>query len=291
MIDNRQVDTCIIIDVDADAVFRALADPTRRRLLDALHERSGLTLSELCDGLEMRRQSASQHLQLLEEANLISTVRDGRRKLHYLNPVPIHDLHSRWIWKFETPRLAALDVIKRHAERNAMNDPTQPEAGPVPAYVYTTYIHATPEHVWDSLTDPDATARFWGHAQVSTWTVGARVDHVRVDGSGISDVVGTILEADRPRLLAFSFDDPASFDDPTFRPSVVTFRIEAYRDIVKLTVTHAHLRTLTELDTIGHGWPTVLSNLKTLLETGDPLPQAPWEFRAEQRDERMSKTR
>ena len=264
-------------------MFRALADPTRRRLLDALHERSGLTLSELCDGLDMRRQSASQHLELLEEANLISTVRDGRRKLHYLNPVPIHDIQSRWIWKFEAPRLATLDAIKRHAERNAMNDTTQTEAGTVPVYIYTTYIHATPDHVWDALTDPEASARFWGHAQVSEWTVGARVDHIRLDGSGISDVTGTILEADRPHRLAFSFDDPASFDDPTLEPSVVAFNIESYRDIVRLTVTQSHLRTVAEFHTIGQGWPTVLSNLKTLLETGAPLPQAPWEFDAEQR--------
>jgi DNA-binding transcriptional ArsR family regulator len=92
-----------MFDVDADQVFKALADPNRRRLLDVLHERSGLTLTELCDGLDMRRQSASQHVELLETANLVTTVRDGRRKLHYLNPVPIQQIQNRWIWKFEEP--------------------------------------------------------------------------------------------------------------------------------------------------------------------------------------------
>jgi DNA-binding transcriptional ArsR family regulator len=102
--------------VDADAVFKALADPSRRRLLDMLHERSGLTLNELCQGLDMRRQSVSQHLELLEAANLVTSLRDGRRKLHFLNPVPIHEIQRRWIWKFEEPRLTALDTMKRRAE-------------------------------------------------------------------------------------------------------------------------------------------------------------------------------
>lgn len=261
-------------------VFKALADPSRRRLLDMLHERSGRTLNELCDGLDMRRQSVSQHLELLGAANLVTSVRDGRCKLHYLNPVPIYEIQSRWIWKFEEPRLAALDTIKHRAEEHAMTAPT---AGTIPAYVYTTYIQATPEQVWHALTDPELTSKFWGHAQVSDWTVGSRVDHVRPDGSGISDATGTVVEVDRPRRLVFSFDDPKRVDDPTFEPSMVTFEIESYRDIVKLAVTQAPLRTADELRAVDQGWPTVLSNLKTLLETGDVLPQAPWEFHAEER--------
>jgi uncharacterized protein YndB with AHSA1/START domain/DNA-binding transcriptional ArsR family regulator len=269
--------------VDADAVFKALADPTRRRLLDALHERGGQTLSELCDGVDMRRQSASQHLELLEAANLISTVRAGRRKLHYLNPVPIHEIESRWIWKFERSRLMTLDTIKNRAERTAMATTGETIAQAIPTYVYTTYIRASAQQVWEALTDPDVTARFWGHAQVSDWTVGSRVDHVRVDGSGISDAGGRVTEVDAPRRLAFTFDDPTAVDDPTFEPSLVTFDIESHQDIVKLTVTHTQLKDAQALEAISHGWPTVMSNLKTLLETGDVLPQAPWEFHAEER--------
>jgi uncharacterized protein YndB with AHSA1/START domain/DNA-binding transcriptional ArsR family regulator len=267
--------------VDADVVFKTLADPSRRRLLDMLHARSGLTLTELCDGLDMRRQSVSQHLELLAAANLVTTVRDGRRKLHYLNPVPIHEIQTRWIWKFEQPQLAALDTIKRRAEEIAMTQP-------VPAYAYTTYIHATPEQVWRALTDPQLTSRFWGHAQVSDWTLRSRVDHVRADGSGISDATGAVLEVDEPNRLTFSFDDPTRADDPTFEPSVVTFVIESDREIVKLTVTHTRLRTTDERDAISEGWPTVFANLKTLLETGDVLPQAPWEFHAEARAARTA---
>lgn len=274
--------------MDADPVFRALADRSRRQLLDKLHERSGLTLGELCDGLEMRRQSVSQHLELLEAANLVVSVRDGRRKLHYLNPVPIHEIQSRWIWKFEEPRLDALDTIKRQAEERAMTA-TTPRAGAVPDYVYTTYIRATPEEVWYALTDPESTARFWGHAQVSDWAVGSSVEHVRADGSGISDASGKVIEVDRPHRLAFSFDDPQRIDDPTFEPSVVIFEVETHHDIVKLTLTQRHLRSTEELHAVGQGWPAVLSNLKTLLETEDVLPQAPWEFHADERAARMAK--
>jgi len=272
--------------VDANAVFRALADPGRRRLLDMLHEQSGLTLGELCDGLDMRRQSVSQHLEMLEAANLVSSVRDGRRKLHYLNPVPIHEIQRRWIWKFEETPLGALATIKQSAEEHAMTTPT---AQTIPDYVYITYIHATPEQVWHALTDPEVTSQFWGHAQASEWVIGSRVEHVRADGSGIADASGRVIEVEQPYRLAFSFDDPQQADNPSFEPSVVTFEIEPYRDIVKLTLTHSQLHSTDELRAMGQGWPSVLANLKTLLETGEVLPQAPWEFHAEERAARMAK--
>ena len=99
-----------------DAVFRALADRSRRRLLDRLHARNGQTLNELCAGLAMSRQAVTKHLGVLEDANLIATERRGREKLHYLNPMPIHDIAERWIGKFERGRLGALADLKRHLE-------------------------------------------------------------------------------------------------------------------------------------------------------------------------------
>jgi DNA-binding transcriptional ArsR family regulator len=99
-----------------DAVFRALADASRRRLLDGLHERNGQTLSELCQGLDMTRQAVTKHLTILEAANLVSTRRRGREKLHFINAVPIHDIAERWIGKFERPRLGALAQLKRSLE-------------------------------------------------------------------------------------------------------------------------------------------------------------------------------
>lgn len=266
--------------MDMDAVFKALGDPGRRRLLDALHETPGQTLTELCEDQPTRRQSVSQQLALLEAAQLISVHRIGRSKLHYLNAVPIHEIQNRWIWKFEQPELRALESIRQQAEELAMADS-------IPDYVYTTYIRATAEQVWHALTDATLTGRYWGHHQISDWSVGSTVDHIRTDGSNISDVHGRVLEANAPKRLSFSFDDPEHADDPAFEPSIVTFDIEADRQLVKLTVTHSRLRTQGDRDSIGLGWPTVLANLKTRLETGDVLPQAPWEFHSEARDAAM----
>ena len=113
-----------------------------------------------------------------------------------------------------------------------MTAATAPTTPTIPAYVYTTYIRATPEQVWHALTDRELTSRFWGHAPVSDWTVGSRVEHVRTDGSGIADAVGTVTEVEQPRRLAFSFDEPAKADDPTVESSLVSFQIDAYHDIV-----------------------------------------------------------
>ena len=100
-----------------DLVFKALADPSRRRLLDALFADNGQTLRELCEHLVMTRQAVSQHLAVLEAAHLVTTVRQGREKLHYLNPVPLHEITERWIRKYEVRRLAALGELKRRLER------------------------------------------------------------------------------------------------------------------------------------------------------------------------------
>jgi len=100
-----------------DTVFRALADASRRQLLDRLHNKNGQTLGGLCEGLAMSRQAVTKHLAILEEANLVATKRQGREKLHFINPVPINDIAERWIGKFERGRLAALSNLKRKLER------------------------------------------------------------------------------------------------------------------------------------------------------------------------------
>jgi len=102
--------------MDADAVFRALADRSRRELLDRLHDRNGQTLGELCEGLKMSRQAVTKHLDMLEEANLVATVRRGREKLHYLNPVPIGEITDRWMRKYDRDRIAALTALKKGLE-------------------------------------------------------------------------------------------------------------------------------------------------------------------------------
>ncbi|OAR22559.1 ArsR family transcriptional regulator [Streptomyces sp. ERV7] len=248
-----------------DKVFKALADATRRRLLDRLFENNGQTLGELCEGLAMSRQAATQHLGLLEAAHLVSTVRRGREKLHYLNPVPLHEIQERWIQKFERPRLEALSALKRKAE-HAMS--AKPE------FVYTTYIEATPEKVWEALTDPDMTAAYWGHSNVSDWRAGSPWEHRRVDGSGIADVVGTVVEADPPSRLVFTWAGPD--EERPDGPATVTFALKPLGGTVQLTVTHENLRDDKERREAAGGWSAVLSNLKTFVESGKPLSLPMW---------------
>jgi uncharacterized protein YndB with AHSA1/START domain/DNA-binding transcriptional ArsR family regulator len=262
-----------------DKVFKALADPSRRYLLDSLHRRNGQTLGELCGQLDMARQSATQHMAVLEAANLVSTVWRGREKLHYLNPVPLHQIQERWIDKFERPRLRALSTLKRRAEEDDM-------AGR-PSFVYVTYIHSTPQRVWHALTDPGLSAEYWGHSNVSDWQAGSRWEHQRTDGSGIADVVGTVVETEPPRRLVITFAGPV--EAPAGGPSQVTFDIEPHGEIVRLTVTHENLADQAEYDAASAGWPAVLANLKSLLETGHALPQPPWEMHAEQRATQMAR--
>jgi uncharacterized protein YndB with AHSA1/START domain/DNA-binding transcriptional ArsR family regulator len=255
------------LDEGLDLVFKALADPTRRLLLDRLHERNGQTLGELGQHLEMTRQSATQHLGVLEAANLVATVRRGREKLHYLNPVPLREIEERWIHKFERPRLQVLVAVQRRAEEAMSGKPD---------FVYVLYIQSTPEQVWQALTDAELTARYWGHSNVSDWQAGSGWEHQRTDGSGLADVVGTVIESSPPTRLVTTWAAPG--EDPPGGPSRVTFDIEPYGDIVRLTVCHDSLSGDAERDDAAAGWAAVLSNLKSLLETGHVLPQRPWEM-------------
>ncbi|WP_217999954.1 ArsR/SmtB family transcription factor [Nocardia veterana] len=252
-------------------VFKALADPTRRLLLDRLRQQNGQTLRELCERVEMARQSLTQHLDILVRAGLVTVLRRGRERVHYINPAPIHDIERRWISVFDRPRLDAIRAIKNQAEEYAMSTT-------VPDYVYVTYIRATADQVWRALTDANLTARYWGHANVSDWQPGSAWEHRRVDGSGAVDVVGKVLESEPPTRLVITFEDSPQEDR---EPSVVTFLVEPHQDIVRLTVTHEKLPNQEMLQGISSGWPAVLANLKSLLETGDVLPQAPWEMSSE----------
>lgn len=263
-----------------DKVFKALADPGRRLLLDRLRQDNGQTLGQLCEYLDMARQSVSQHLSVLQSANLISSVRRGRLKLHYLNPVPLQEIQHRWIQEFEYRRLHALRALKHKAEEAEMA-----ATDGKPSFVYVTYIHSSPEKVWEALTDADLTAEYWGHSNASDWQPGSRWEHRRTDGSGIADVVGEVIEATPPRRLVITFGGA----DEAGRPSVVRFDIEPHHDIVRLTVTHDDIPDAANYEAAAAGWAAVMSNLKSLLETGQVLPQAPWEMHAELRAEQMSR--
>ena len=259
-----------------DPVFRALADPSRRRLLDTLNARNGQTLRELCAGLDMARQSVSKHLRVLEEAGLVATMRRGREKLHHLDAAPLNAIADRWISRYDRERARALADLTTALEAPPMID-TQ--------FVYTTYIRTTPEQLWDALTNPEFTRRYWGAELLSDWQEGSAVAW-RQRGVTIEDPEQVVVESDPPRRLVYTFHtftpefvEAVGFDGDVAervmaeRRSTVTFEIEPLGEQVKLTVRHDGFEPgSTVLELISGGWPAVLSSLKTLLETGAPLP-------------------
>src|SRR6201989_1412711 len=178
-----------------DDAFRALADPSRRLLLDRLNERNGQTLRELCAGLDMARQSVSKHLAVLEAANLVTTVRRGREKLHYLNAAPINAIAERWITRYERDRVHALADLKR-----ALEDPPMDK----PSFVYVNYIQTTPERLWQALTEPAFTERYWGMVFHSDWQTGSTYV-LNQFGLEIADEAQVVLEADPYRRLSYTW--------------------------------------------------------------------------------------
>jgi DNA-binding transcriptional ArsR family regulator/uncharacterized protein YndB with AHSA1/START domain len=262
-----------------DDVFRALADPSRRRLLDRLNDRNGQSLRELCAGLDMARQSVSKHLAVLEGANLVTTVWRGRQKLHFLNPAPINDIAERWINRYDQARVDALSDLKRALEDRRMD---------TPEFVYSTYIHTTAPRLWQALTDPAFTQRYWGVAFESAWTAGASMALKLDGGVTVADPEQVVLEADPFRRLsytwhtftpewarAYGMSDEFLAQVASERRSKVTFDIEDLGEMVKLTVVHDGFDTgSVVLESVSEGWPLILSSLKSLLETGETLPAA-----------------
>ncbi|WP_326691880.1 MULTISPECIES: SRPBCC domain-containing protein [unclassified Streptomyces] len=266
-----------------DEVFKALADLSRRRLLDSLNAHDGQTLRELCAGLDMARQSVSKHLAVLEAAHLVTTVRRGREKLHYLNAVPINALAERWMRQYDRERVRALADLKTALEEETMTDAT-PAGETAPDFVYTTYIKTTPERLWQALTEPAFTKRYWGVSFISEWTPGATVTWEQ-EGVTIADPGQVVVAADPPRHLSYTWHtmteefaasvglEPEVFAKLAAEPrSTVSFDLEPVGDLVKLTVTHVGFPPgSTTRQMVGEGWPRILSDLKTLLETGETL--------------------
>lgn len=255
-----------------DEVFKALADPSRRLLLDSLNARNGQTLRELCAGLEMARQSVSKHLAVLEQAGLVTAVWRGREKLHYLNAAPINEISERWITQYDRSRVEALADLKQALEGELMDAPAAR-----PEFVYTTYIRTTPEQLWRALTEPAFTRRYWlGMTFESDWKPGSHVTVTRTDGSIEDDPEQVVLESDPYRRLAYTwFDNTGGCHGDAGEPeqrSKVTFDLEDLGGKVKLTVVHDGFPPGSKvLENISGGWPVVLSELKTLLESGEPV--------------------
>ena len=165
----------VTYDPGMDLVFRALADPTRRSLLDELFKEDGQTLSALEQRLPMTRFGVMKHLKVLEEANLVTTRRRGREKLHFLNPVPIRLVHDRWVSKYAEPWAATLSGLKKTLEEDQMEK------------VFEIYIKTTPERLWEAITDPELRQKYnFGVGVSSDWTPGSRYEAVHA-GAGIAD--------------------------------------------------------------------------------------------------------
>jgi len=241
-----------------DDVFKALADPTRRSLLDELFEEDGQTLTALEERLPMTRFGVMKHLKVLEDAGLVVTKKRGREKLHFLNVVPIRLVHDRWVSKYAEPWAATLTGLKRDLEDRTMEK------------VFEIYIKTTPERLWEAITDPKLRAKYtFGVGVESDWTDGSPYRAVHAaSGTAISE--GENLEVDPPRRLVQSFNALWGDDVKAEGTSRVTWEIEQVQDSCRLVVTHDQMREGAN-DQIYGGWPMVLSGLKTLLETGEEL--------------------
>ncbi len=242
-----------------DEVFRALADPTRRSLLDALFREDGQTLGALVERYPMTRIGVMKHLKVLEDAGLVVTKRRGREKLHFLNPVPIRLLHDRWIDKFTEPWAAALTDLKRELEHTMT--PKKMEK------VFEIYIRTTPERLWDAITDRETRSKFQFGARIeSEWKPGTPYAVTTGEGGAMTLVEGENLEVDPPRRLVQSARMLWGDDVRAEGTSRVTWEIEPVGDSCRLTLTHSELNENAN-DQLYGGWPMILSGLKTWIET------------------------
>jgi uncharacterized protein YndB with AHSA1/START domain/biotin operon repressor len=241
-----------------DEIFKALADPTRRSLLDELFRQDGQTLSALEARFDITRFGVMKHLKQLEEAGLVVTKRQGREKLHFLNPVPIRLVHDRWVSKYAEPWAAGLSGLKNQLESTMEK-------------VFEIYIRTTPERLWEAITNSEIRAKYnFGSSQRSDWTEGSHYEmgHPKADtllGEGENLVV------DPPRKLVQTMVALWSDEAKAEGTSRVTWDIEPVGDdSCRLTVTHDQMRE-GACDELYGGWPMILSGLKTWLETGELL--------------------
>jgi uncharacterized protein YndB with AHSA1/START domain/DNA-binding transcriptional ArsR family regulator len=251
-----------------DVVFRALANPARRLLLDTLFDEDGVPLSRLEGVLPaLSRYGVMKHLRVLEEAGLVTTRRVGRERHHYLNAIPIRQIHDRWLDRYRARAAAVLLDLKATLEEEGM-DTTAPAKAP--ASVFTVFVKSTPEQVWKAITDSEFTQQYYFASTVeSEWQPGSPYRYL-IDGT--EAIVGEVLEAYPPRRLVMTFDarwDEEVAPDP---PSRITWEIEeAGPGVVQLTVVHDGVAGGSATAEQVAGMTYILSGLKTLLETGEPL--------------------
>jgi uncharacterized protein YndB with AHSA1/START domain len=239
-------------------VFKALADPSRRSLLDELFRKDGQTLGELVARQPMTRFGVMKHLRILEQAGLVATRKSGREKLHFLNTVPLQLVYDRWVDKYAQTWAAGLSALKRNLEETTMEK------------VFEIYIKTTPQRLWNAITNPELRKIYsFGVAVESDWTPGSH--YVGKSSSAPMLLIdGENLEVDPPRKLVQTYNALWDEDVKAEGTSRVTWEIEQVADSCRLTVTHDRLRDGANAQLYG-GWPMILSGLKTYLETGERL--------------------
>ena len=248
-----------------DKIFNAIGDKSRRYLMDLLYEKNGQSLTELSSMLDMSRQAVTKHLKILEQAELIIPVWKGKEKIHYLNPVPLQLVYNRWMSKFDENRVRALYNLKSVLEN--MNQ----EAN-MKGLMYQIVITSKAQQVWEFLTNPDFTKKFWfGRQVISDWEIGSQVRVVTPDGK--EEVQGKVLEFDPYKRLSYTWQTPEEADN---EPSTVVFELQEMGPLVKLTILHDIDAESAKFQQAASGWTFILCGLKTLIETGEAMPALPW---------------
>src|SRR6202023_887380 len=243
-----------------DAVFRALADPTRRSLRDELFREDGQTVSALGARFERPRFGVMKHLKQLQEAGLVVTRRRGREKLHFLNPVPIRLVHDRWVSKYAEPWAARLSGLKKRLEETMEK-------------VFEIYIRTTPERLWHAIATSEMRSKYsFGAVVSSDFTPGSRFEMRTPEGGLLGE--GENLEVDPPRRLVQTMVPLWSAEIQQKGQSRITWEIEPQGEACRLTVTHDQIREGANEEVYG-GWPMMLSSLKSLLETGESMDFRP----------------
>lgn len=248
-------------------IFKALSDPNRRKLLDLLYQADGRTLNELCEHLDMTRFGVMKHLNILEQAGLITTTKVGREKFHYLNAVPIREIYERWVSKYTEPWISGLTSLKQSLEgESAMSSK--------PKHIHRIVIKATPEQVWQALTDPSLTTKFWYNGSIhAEWEAGKPYEiH---DTKGEIQALGELLCVEPPNKLVMTWKLVSMRETAGEKPSRLTWEIvphDEFADVTLVTLTHDEFDlSPNTAQVLEQGLPIVLSGLKTVLETGESL--------------------
>lgn len=220
---------------------------------------------QLSSNLDMSRQAVTKHLKILESANLVVPVWKGKEKLHYLNPIPLRHIYSRWISKFDENRIEGLFELKNNLENITQEVNMK-------GFIYQIVIASSAEKVWESLTKPEFTQKFWfGRSVISDWKVGSAVSIITPEGK--EEVKGEVVEFQPNERLSYTWRTP---EEVSSEVTTVVFELQQMGPMTKLTILHDINAENATFQQTAAGWTFILCGLKTFLETGEPMPSLPW---------------